>query len=60
MTREERRKAMPITAAFIDEMRALFGEPAYIKAEENACAIEWGVKEEGIAVYPVREFKCEK
>jgi hypothetical protein len=44
VTREERREAMPECTAFIDDMRAHFGEPAYIKASENGHEIEWGRK----------------
>lgn len=41
MTKEERRKAMPIVTEFIDAFRAEFGEPEFIKASENGHEIEW-------------------
>jgi len=44
MTRDERRKLMPITAAWLDEMRSLFGDPVYIHARENGHEVTWGVK----------------
>jgi hypothetical protein len=44
MTREERRKAMPQTTKFIDDMRSAFGELAGIHAEENGHTVKWGEK----------------
>ena len=42
MTRDERKKLMPLSSAFVEEMRKEFGEPVYIKAQENGHSIEWG------------------
>ncbi len=42
MTKEERREAMPLSSAFIDEMRSLFGEITAISAEENGHTVKWG------------------
>jgi len=42
MTKEERREAMPLSSAFIDEMRSLFGEITAISAEENGQSVKWG------------------
>ena len=44
MTREERKLAMPLSSAFVEEMRKEFGELVYIKASENGHSIEWGAK----------------
>ena len=45
MTKEERREAMPLCSAFIDDLREHFGDPAYIKASEGGHSVEWGVSE---------------
>lgn len=41
MTREERRKAMPLTTAFVDDIIAHFGRPRSIRATENGHEIVW-------------------
>lgn len=41
MTREERRKQMPISTALIDAWRAAFGEMKSIKARENGLTVDW-------------------
>lgn len=41
MTREERREAMPIVTAFLDDIRKHLREPVSIKASENGQTIEW-------------------
>jgi len=33
---------MPLCTAFLDDMRAHFGDPVWIKATENGHEIEWG------------------
>jgi hypothetical protein len=44
MTKEERRKAMPLASVFIDDLRENLGadQVVYIKASENGHEIEWG------------------
>jgi hypothetical protein len=42
MTREERREAMPLSTAFLDDMREHFGDPVYIHAIENGHEVTWG------------------
>jgi len=37
------RLEMPIVTAFIDDMRAVFGAPAYINAKEGGREVVWGV-----------------
>lgn len=44
LSKRERRQAMPICTAFIDEMRENFGELAGIEAEENGQTVKWGVE----------------
>lgn len=46
MTKDERRQAMPIVTAWIDEMRELFGPIPYISARENGVSVEWGRRTE--------------
>lgn len=41
MTRDERRKLMPICTSFIDDIRECFGELKYIRAEENGLVVIW-------------------
>lgn len=41
MTKAERREAMPLVTAFLDDMREHFGDPVYIKATENGHEVEW-------------------
>jgi hypothetical protein len=52
MTKSERRALMPISAAWIDEMRQIFAredgkEPfPYFRCEENGMKVEWGKRTE--------------
>ena len=52
MTKSERRAAMPISAAWIDEMRQIFAredgkEPfPYFRCIENGETVEWGKRTE--------------
>ena len=58
MNKQQRREAMPLITAFVDDMRKAFGEPAGIHAEENGHKINWGEPmTEGVAVSPVLEPK---
>lgn len=41
MKKEERRKLMPQTAAWVDEVTRVFGPPVKIVAEENGHKIDW-------------------
>lgn len=41
MKKEERRKLMPQTAAWVDEVTRVFGPPVKIVAEENGHKIKW-------------------
>lgn len=42
MTREERRQAMPVSTAFLDDIREAFGDPCKLRFSENGHSIEWG------------------
>jgi hypothetical protein len=52
LTKEQRRALMPISAAWIDEMRQIFAredgkEPfPYFRCEENGMKVEWGKRTE--------------
>ena len=52
MTKEERRKLMPESTKFIDDMRENFGELVGIKAEENGHVVEWGVNYKDTVSFP--------
>jgi predicted RNA-binding protein Jag len=41
MDKEQRRKMMPQTAQWVDEITRVFGTPSKIKAEENGHKIDW-------------------
>ena len=54
MNKADRRKAMPLVTAFVDDIRKSFGEPVGIHAEENGHRINWGEPmPEGCLVPPV-------
>lgn len=40
--REENRRRMPETAAFLDEMRKHFGKPAWFRFTEAGLTVEYG------------------
>ena len=42
LSRSEIRELMPLSTAHVDWVRKEFGEPVYIKAQENGHSIEWG------------------
>ena len=35
---------MPLVTAFLDDMRAHFGDPVYIRAQEDGVEVEWGTR----------------
>jgi predicted RNA-binding protein Jag len=46
MDKEQRRKMMPQTAQWVDEITRVFGTPSKIKAEENGHKIDWESNDE--------------
>ena len=47
MTKDERRKAMPLTAEIVDAFTEEFGTLDAIRAEENGLSINWAKKPQG-------------
>ena len=47
MTKDERRKAMPLTAEIVDAFTEEFGTLDAIRAEENGHSINWAKKPQG-------------
>lgn len=42
--RERNRRDMPETARILDELRAIFGQPAYLLVYENGRVVEHGTR----------------
>lgn len=51
--RDANRAAMPETAEKLDELRAVFGKPAWFRVEEAGRVVEWGKRTVNGTAYPI-------